>query len=167
NAVASVIRQEKLKEQFPLEERLRCRAVVVPATELEGDARAACNEVELPFVERAHPDLGRLGVFWHTQGSGKSYSMAFFAQKVRRVVPGNFTFLLMTDREDLDDQIFRTFVGCSVADEQTPRAANGKALKSLLQENHRFIFSLIHKFNQDVRYDEPYSKRDDIIVISD
>ena len=46
----------------------------------------------LPLVERAHPDLGRLGVFWHTQGSGKSYSMAFFAEKVRRVVPGNFTF---------------------------------------------------------------------------
>ena len=59
----------------------------------------------LPLVERAHPDLGRLGVFWHTQGSGKSYSMAFFAEKVRRVVPGNFTFVIMTDREDLDDQI--------------------------------------------------------------
>ena len=60
---------------------------------------------ELPLVKRAHPDLGRLGVFWHTQGSGKSYSMAFFAEKVRRVVPGNFTFLVMTDRDDLDDQI--------------------------------------------------------------
>ena len=45
-------------------------------------------------------------MFWHTQGSGKSYSMAFFAEKVRRVVPGNFTFLLMTDRDDLDDQIY-------------------------------------------------------------
>ena len=56
-------------------------------------------------MKRAHPDLGRLGVFWHTQGSGKSYSMAFFAEKVRRMVPGNFTFLVMTDREDLDDQI--------------------------------------------------------------
>ena len=82
----------------------------------------------LPLVERAHPDLGRLGVFWHTQGSGKSYSMAFFAQKVRRVVPGNFTFVVMTDREDLDDQIFRTFVGCGVADEQTPRAVSGRTL---------------------------------------
>ena len=69
---------------------------------------------KLPLVERAHPDLGRLGVFWHTQGSGKSYSMAFFAEKVRRVVPGNFTFVIMTDREDLDDQIWRTFVGCGV-----------------------------------------------------
>ena len=70
------------------------------------------QDEDLPMVKRTHPDLGRLGVFWHTQGSGKSYSMAFFAEKVRRVVPGNFTFLVMTDREDLDDQIWRTFTGC-------------------------------------------------------
>ncbi|MEX0880591.1 MAG: HsdR family type I site-specific deoxyribonuclease, partial [Thermoanaerobaculia bacterium] len=117
------------------------------------------------IVEKAHPDLGRLGVFWHTQGSGKSYSMAFFAEKVRRVIQGNFTFLLMTDREDLDDQIFRTFIGCGVADEKTPRASSGEDLKSLLTQNHRFLFSLIHKFNLDVT--EPYSERDDIIVMSD
>ena len=119
------------------------------------------------IIERAHPDLGRLGVFWHTQGSGKSYSMAFFAEKVRRTVPGNFTFVVMTDRNDLDDQIFRTFVGCGVADEKTPRAASGEDLQQLLKQNHRFVFSLIHKFNQDVNPDEPYSRRDDIIVISD
>jgi type I restriction enzyme, R subunit len=119
----------------------------------------------LPLVRRAHPDLGRLGVFWHTQGSGKSYSMVFLTEKVRRVIPGNFTFVLMTDREDLDDQIFRTFVGCGVADEKTPRAKSGEDLKILLGENHRFVFSLIHKFNRDVT--EPYSDRDDIIVISD
>jgi type I restriction enzyme R subunit len=46
---------------------------------------------------------GRLGVFWHTQGSGKSVSMMFFAQKVLRKVPGNWTFVVVTDREDLDD----------------------------------------------------------------
>jgi type I restriction enzyme, R subunit len=120
----------------------------------------------LPLVRRAHPDLGRLGVFWHTQGSGKSYSMVFLAEKVRRVVPGNFTFVLMTDREDLDDQILRTFVGCGVADEKTPRAKSGEDLKMLLGENHRFVFSLIHKFNRDVK-EEPYSEREDIIVISD
>ncbi len=60
-------------------------------------------EGPVDIIERAHPDLGRLGVFWHTQGSGKSYSMAFFAEKVRRKVPGNFTFVVMTDREDLDE----------------------------------------------------------------
>ena len=48
-----------------------------------------------------------------------------------------------------------------------PRASSGEELKKLLKENHRFIFSLIHKFNQDVDPDEPYSTRDDIIVISD
>ena len=72
----------------------------------------AKEERTLELVESAHPDLGKLGVFWHTQGSGKSYSMAYFAEKVRRTVPGNFTFLILTDREDLDDQIWRTFAGC-------------------------------------------------------
>jgi type I restriction enzyme R subunit len=111
--------------------------------------------------------VGRLGVFWHTQGSGKSYSMAFFTEKVRRTVSAKFTFLLMTDRNDLDDQIFRTFVGCGAANEKTPRATSGDDLKQLLQENHRYLFSLIHKFNQDVDPRQPYSRRDDIIVISD
>jgi type I restriction enzyme R subunit len=86
---------------------------------------------------------------------------------VRRRISAKFTFLLMTDRNDLDSQIYRTFVGCGVADEKTPRASSGEVLKGLLQENHRFIFSLIHKFNQDVNPHEPYSTRDDIIVISD
>jgi type I restriction enzyme R subunit len=119
------------------------------------------------IIERAHPDLGRLGVFWHTQGSGKSYSMAFFAEKVRRKLPGDFTFLLMTDRNDLDNQIYRTFIGCGVADSGTPRAASGADLERLLKQNHRYVFSLIHKFNQDVNPKETYSDRDDIIVISD
>jgi type I restriction enzyme R subunit len=120
---------------------------------------------DLNLVKLAHPDLGKLGVFWHTQGSGKSYSMAFFTEKVRRTIPGNFTFLVMTDREDLDNQVCRTFAGCSVTDEKTPRASSGKDLQEILQGNHRYVFSLIHKFNQPVV--EPYSTRDDIIVISD
>ena len=124
-------------------------------------------EGPVDIVERAHPDLGRLGVFWHTQGSGKSYSMAFFAEKVRRKLDGNFTFLLMTDRNDLDSQIYGTFVGTGVADKRTPRAASGDDLERLLKENHRYVFSLIHKFNKDVDPSRPYSARDDIIVISD
>ncbi|MEW5718215.1 MAG: type I restriction endonuclease subunit R [Chloroflexota bacterium] len=164
NAVASVQRQEELKKQFPIEKRLQYRlAKLLPKSRGKPERR----KTELPLVERVHPDLGRLGVFWHTQGSGKSYSMAFFAEKVRRVVPGNFTFLLMTDREDLDDQIWRTFVGCGIADDKTPRAESGHDLKDLLDKNHRFIFSLIHKFNQRVSLEEPYSRREDIIVISD
>ncbi len=167
NAVASVVRQEELKREFPPDRRLSFRTVAAPAAERKAEADDGRDAVELPIVERAHKDLGRLGVFWHTQGIGKSYSMVFFAEKVRRTVPGNFTFVVMTDREDLDDQIFRTFVGCGVADEKTPRAGSGKTLKDLLQQNHRFVFSLVHKFNQNVKADEPYSKRDDIVVISD
>ena len=176
-AVAAVVRQEELKRQFPPGERLTYRTIELPVQRYE----AAANEPALPYlkaaeapaqqylqlVERAHPDLGRLGVVWHTQGSGKSYSMAFFAEKVRRTVEGNFTFLLMTDRDDLDSQIYKTFVGCGLADDQTPRAGTGKDLEQLLKQNHRYLFSLIHKFNQDVKPGEPYSDRDDIIVISD
>ena len=166
-AVASVQRQEELKRLFPKDQRLQLQIPRVPLQELKVAEESARRgpEREIKLIERAHPDLGRLGVFWHTQGSGKSYSMAFFVEKVRRVVPGNFTFVIMTDREDLDNQIWRTFVGCGVADEHTPRAGSGRDLQELLRGNPRFIFSLIHKFNQSVT--EPYSDRDDIIVISD
>ena len=177
-AVASVSRQEELKLEFPLEQRLRHRVVelLLESRELvqqvPDGGRAAVSSPFIPegpldIIERAHPDLGRLGVFWHTQGSGKSYSMAFFTEKVRRKLEGNFTFLLMTDRNDLDGQIYKTFVGCGIADDQTPRAASGDDLKKLLKENHRYLFSLIHKFNKDVNPQQPYSERDDIIVISD
>lgn len=169
NAVAAVQHQENLKRKFPVQERLKYRTAIVEAraeTDAEhAQGQAATRKLELPIIERIHPDLGRVGVFWHTQGSGKSYSMVFFAEKVRRTIPGNFTFVLLTDRDDLDDQIWRTFIGCGITDETTPRAANGKELKKLLAENHRFVFSLIHKFNQPVK--DPYSERDDIIVISD
>ena len=93
--------------------------------------------------------------------------LRFHAEKVRRKVPGNFTFLLMTDRHDLDSQIYKTFVGCGIADDQTPRASSGEGLEKTLKENHRYVFSLIHKFNKDVDPRKPYSDRDDIIVISD
>ena len=175
-AVAAVIRQEELKREIPAEKRLTYRTVELPAAESDKQKKSAQKlntktakraSQRLQIIERAHPDLGRLGVVWHTQGSGKSYSMAFFAEKVRRTVPGNFTFVLMTDRDDLDSQIYKTFVGCGVGDEQTPRAGTGRELQRLLSENHRFVFSLIHKFNQEVTPDEPYSTRDDIIVISD
>ena len=165
NAVESVLRQEELKNEFPPEKRLAWRVVELPIEE-STDADQVSPRV-LKLVESAHPDLGKLGVFWHTQGSGKSYSMAFFAEKVRRRVSGKFTFLLMTDRNDLDSQIYATFVGCGIADKRTPRASSGEELREILRENHRFIFSLIHKFNQDVDPHQPYSARDDIIVISD
>ena len=67
----------------------------------------------------------RLGVFWHTQGAGKSYSMVFFTAKVHRKIGGNYTFLICTDRDDLDTQIYKTFAGCGVADnDKNPMPSN-------------------------------------------
>ena len=111
---------------------------------------------------------GKLGVFWHTQGSGKSYSMVMFTRKVHRKLGGNFTFLVLTDREDLDTQIYKTFAHCGVVSEQEEaRAASGHHLNQLLTQHKGYIFSLIQKFNQKVEPEQPYSNRDDIIVITD
>ncbi|RCK31275.1 DEAD/DEAH box helicase [Thalassospira profundimaris] len=112
---------------------------------------------------------GKLGVFWHTQGSGKSYSMAFFAQKVRRKLGGNFTFLVLTDRLDLDNQIYKTFAGVGLVnnDKDPCRAESGKMLKEYLGEQKAFIFSLIHRFNQKIEDGQEYSTRDNIIVMTD
>ena len=169
-AVDSVHRQVSLKASIPAEQRLIYKVVPLLAHGASSLALSDGREAKpktLQVVERAHPELGQLGVFWHTQGSGKSYSMVFFAEKVRRTIEGTFTFVLMTDRIDLDDQLYGTFVGCGAADQKTPRAGSGRDLKRLLGESHRYIFSVIHKFNQDVDPSEPYSLRDDIIVISD
>ena len=112
---------------------------------------------------------GKLGVFWHTQGSGKSYSMVMFTRKVHRKLGGNFTFLVLTDREDLDTQIYKTFAGCGVVDhDREPcRAADGRDLNVLLTQHKAYVFSLIQKFNQDVDPKEGYTRRGDIIVITD
>ncbi|MDE0449378.1 MAG: HsdR family type I site-specific deoxyribonuclease, partial [Spirochaetaceae bacterium] len=119
-------------------------------------------------VEERQTAGGRLGVFWHTQGAGKSYSMAFFSRRVHRKLGGNFTFLVLCDRDDLDNQIYRTYAGCGVVGEhEEVRAGSGRHLKRLLGEHKAYVFSLIQKFNRDVMPDEPYSDRDDIIVIVD
>lgn len=111
---------------------------------------------------------GKLGVFWHTQGSGKSYSMVMFTRKVHRKLGGNFTFLVLTDRDDLDTQIYKTFANCGVVSDKEPcRAASGHHLNDLLTQHKAYVFSLIQKFNQKVEPEQPYSERDDIIVITD
>jgi len=112
---------------------------------------------------------GKLGVFWHTQGAGKSYSMVFFTRKIHRKLGGNYTFLVLTDRDDLDTQIYKTFARCGVVDnDRDPcRAASGDHLGRLLAEHKSHVFSLIQKFNQEVEPEQPYSPRDDIIVITD
>ena len=111
---------------------------------------------------------GRLGVFWHTQGSGKSISMIFFSQKVLRKVPGNWTFVIVTDRQELDDQIYKTFANAGVITEGHCQADSSKDLRRLLREDHRFVFTLIHKFRTEDGSPHPVlSERDDIIVITD
>ena len=93
---------------------------------------------------------GRAGVFWQTQGSGKSFSMVFFAQKVLRKITGNWTFVVVTDRVELDDQIAKTFAACgAVTDAQDCHAGSGAHLRELLRGNHRYIFTLIHKFRAE------------------
>ena len=120
-------------------------------------------------VEERRLRKGKLGVFWHTQGAGKSYSMVFFSRKVHRRLGGNFTFLILTDRDDLDTQIYKTFAGCGLVDnDKDPcRAESGDDLEKLLKQRKAYIFTLIQKFNREVGPDNPYSSRDDIIVISD
>jgi len=111
---------------------------------------------------------GRLGVFWHTQGSGKSISMIFFSQKVLRKVDGNWTFVIVTDRQELDDQIYKTFASAGVITEGHCQAESSKDLRRLLTEDHRVVFTLIHKFRtEDGRPHPVLSERDDIIVITD
>jgi type I restriction enzyme R subunit len=109
---------------------------------------------------------GRAGVFWQTQGSGKSLAMVFFAQKVLRRVPGNWTFVVVTDRTELDDQIARTFKdtgAVSDADSKSCHAGSGAHLRQLLTENHRYVFTLIHKFQTP----EVLCDRRDIVVLTD
>ncbi|MCF1420438.1 type I restriction endonuclease subunit R [Mangrovimonas futianensis] len=105
----------------------------------------------------------KLGVFWHTQGSGKSYSMVFLCQKILRVLGGGYSFLLVTDRTELDEQIYGTFAGVGAVKDDSGRATSGEHLKELLKTDKRFLFSIIHKFN----FDEKITDRENLIVISD
>ncbi len=122
-------------------------------------------------VGRLHENRGKLVVFWHTQGSGKSYSMVFFSQKVLRTITGNWTFVIVTDREDLDGQIYRNFAntGALLEDEKRVRAESAVGLRRMLnEEDHRYVFTLIQKFRTE--HGERYpvlSTRSDIIVITD
>ncbi|AKB32907.1 Type I restriction-modification system, restriction subunit R [Methanosarcina siciliae HI350] len=118
--------------------------------------------------KKRNENEGKIGVFWHTQGSGKSYSMIFFAQKILRKFPGNYTFVVVTDRDELDDQIYRNFQNAGAISEVGVQARSGEHLKRLLTEDHRLVFTLIHKFGTKKGIKHPLlSERDDIIVIAD
>lgn len=111
---------------------------------------------------------GKLGVFWHTQGSGKSYSMVFLSQKIRRKFEGSPTIVILTDREELNTQISDTFENCGVLSGTKASqfiASSSDDLINKLKGNPSFIFTLIQKFNQP---DLPAIESDhDIIVMSD
>lgn len=114
---------------------------------------------------------GKLGVFWHTQGSGKSYSMVFLSQKIHRKFEGSFTVLVVLDRSELENQIVDTFKDVGAIEKESKCVAKSrKDLRKLLTENHKYIFTIIHKFSIDPKKEREYpllSERKDIIVISD
>ena len=113
---------------------------------------------------------GRLGVFWHTQGSGKSYSMVFISQKIHRKFGGSYTFLIVVDRSELERQLYDTYTGVGAVTSKNVVAKNRENLRELLKENHRYVFTLIHKFSIDPKVENEYpliTDRKNIIVISD
>lgn len=114
----------------------------------------------------------RLGVFWHTQGSGKSLSMLWFTQKVLRQVPGKWTFVMVTDRTELDTQLHGEFADAgAISPEARVHAESGAHLRELLTADHRYVFTLIHKFQPSKSLGERQmpvlSDRSDVIVITD
>jgi type I restriction enzyme R subunit len=121
-------------------------------------------------VQQIADNRGRLGVFWHTQGSGKSLSMVMFAEKVLRRLGGHWTFVVVTDRQELDDQIAGTFAatGALAKDIKDAQAQSRVHLRELLGGQERYVFTLIHKFGTERGETIPVlSDRSDIIVITD
>jgi len=124
------------------------------------------NNAIAASLEARRQGHGRGGVFWQTQGSGKSFSMVFFAQKMLRTVPGNWTFVVVTDRVELDDQIAKTFKAAGAVGEaegDSCHATSGAHLRELLRGNHRYVFTLVHKFQTP----ELLTDRSDVIVLTD
>ena len=125
------------------------------------------NEAVKAYAGRKLND-GKLGVFWHTQGSGKSYSMVFLAQKIRRKFAGSPTFVILTDRDELNKQISDTFENCGLLGKTKAAqfiAASGDDLVQKLKGNPSVIFTLIQKFNKPDA--APIYPDHDIIIMSD
>lgn len=125
------------------------------------------NEAMKAYAARKFNN-GKLGVFWHTQGSGKSYSMVFLAQKIRRKFEGSPTFVILTDRDELNKQISDTFENCGLlGDVKASRfiATSGDDLIQKLKGNPSFIFTLIQKFNKPDT--KPILPEHDVIIMSD
>ena len=124
-------------------------------------------------VKASRPDGDkRCGVIWHTQGSGKSLTMAFYAGGIiRRPEMRNPTLVVITDRNDLDDQLFGTFARCSQLLRQTPEQARDRGhLRELLRvASGGVVFTTVQKFfpeDEELRFPE-LSDRRNIVVIAD
>lgn len=125
------------------------------------------NEAALAYKARKLNN-GKLGVFWHTQGSGKSYSMLFLSQKIRRKFTGSPTIVILTDRDELNTQISDTFENCGLLGSTKATqfiAGSGDDLVNKLKGNPSFIFTLIQKFNKS--HEQPIYPEHDIIIMSD
>lgn len=109
---------------------------------------------------------GKGGVFWHTQGSGKSLSMVFYAQLLQEAL-NSPTIVVLTDRNDLDDQLYGQFAKCKDFLRQEPvQAESRENLKTLLagRQANGIIFTTMQKFEES---NEPLSERNNIIVVAD
>ncbi|MBX7244145.1 MAG: type I restriction endonuclease subunit R [Candidatus Sumerlaeaceae bacterium] len=155
NAMAALFRIKQGRGAAPREQIERFASPVCYLSEMDDDDSSSAASGD-----------GRLGVFWHTQGSGKSYSMVFFAQKVLRKLAGNWTFVVVTDRTELDVQIAKTFKATGAVSETEGdecHAESGAHLRELLRGNHRYVFTLVHKFQTS----EILCDRSDVIVLTD
>ena len=133
---------------------------------------AAKHAIESTLRATAPDGDRRVGVIWHTQGSGKSLLMAFYAgQVIRHPSMENPTLLIITDRNDLDDQLFSTFSMCKDLLRQTPQQADTREeLRALLDRSSGgVIFTTIQKFSpEDGKKDHPVlTDRRNVIVIAD
>lgn len=124
------------------------------------------------FLKR-HELKGKLGVFWHTQGSGKSFSMIFYARKVFRKVTGNFSFVVVTDRQDLDAQIYRNFLNThTIKEKDAAQPKDAEEMRKFLGQNKKVVFTLIQKFRYDKgktypRLFDPEKEQREVIVMVD
>lgn len=130
------------------------------------------NQAYQNFLKRNELD-GKLGVFWHTQGSGKSFSMIFYVRKIFRKVAGNFSFVIVTDRQDLDGQIYRNFLNTdTVRKKDAAQPANSEKLREYLGQNKKVVFTLIQKFRYDKgkhypQLFDPKAEQREVVVMVD
>ncbi|CDU09304.1 putative Type I site-specific restriction-modification system, R (restriction) subunit and related helicase [Vibrio diabolicus] len=130
------------------------------------------NQAFERFLKREELD-GKLGIFWHTQGSGKSFSMVFYVRKIFRKVTGNFSFVVVTDRQDLDGQIYRNFLNSGVVKEKdAAQPSDSGELRNFLGQNKKVVFTLIQKFRYDKgkqypKLFDPDKEKREVVVIVD